>query len=339
MKRRGRVFLSATGLLFLAGAAQSQPAASQWEVRSSPAIDLWYYGLASVGFSGPGSLSWYNADFAAAVRAEQRNRTHSESILEKDRARFAAAFRNDTVFEALHFLPLYYAGDDGSRLIATLRSLSATANPLGPVFPAATERNLLQRFADALDAERRYMPQSEARARLLDAKLVGILDAQWKHEFLPALAPYIRELGIRSGVLLISPAIGSEGRIVRIGDQTVIAVGTSSSLSPRAPLYEAVRELCFPLVNRVSGVTTGSMSRSAAIDAANHAAVRCGAMLLDVSSATMGAEYREMYLGSMTNRGNVSREFDARFPLSKPVEKSLRDEVERVMSDRRSTRR
>ena len=141
------------------------------------------------------------------------------------------------------------------------------------------------------------------------------------------------------GVLLISPAIGSEGRIVRIGDQTVIAVGTSSSLSPAAPLYEAVRELCFPLVNRVSGVTTGSMSRSAAIDAANHAAVRCGAMLLDVSSTTMGAEYRETYLGSMSNRGNVSREFDARFPLSKPVEKSLRDEVERVMSDRRSTRR
>lgn len=339
MGRRGRIFVPAIALVLSAGTAQSQPAASQWEVRSSPAVDLWYYGLASVGFSGPGSLSWYNPDFAAALRAEQRKRTHSESMLEKDRARYAAAFRNDTVFEALHFLPLYYAGDDGSGLIAALRSLSATANPLAQVFPASAEQKLLQRFADALDAERPYLPQSEASAKLLDAKIVGMLDARWRREFLPVLAPYLRESGIRRGVLLISPAIGSEGRIVRNGDNVVIAVGTSSSIRPAAPLYEAVRELCFPLVNRVSGVTTASMSRLVAMDATNRAAVRCGAMLLDVSSAAMAAEYREMYLELMTDNGTMSRDFDALFPLAKPVEKSLRNEVERAMSDARSTRR
>lgn len=260
-------------------------------------------------------------------------------MLERDRARYAAAFRNDTVFEALHFLPLYYAGDDGSGLIAALRSLSATANPLAQVFPASAEQKLLQRFADALDAERPYLPQSEASAKLLDAKIVGMLDARWRREFLPVLAPYLRESGIRRGVLLISPAIGSEGRIVRNGDNVVIAVGTSSSIRPAAPLYEAVRELCFPLVNRVSGVTTASMSRLVAMDATNRAAVRCGAMLLDVSSAAMAAEYREMYLELMTDNGTMSRDFDALFPLAKPVEKSLRNEVERAMSDARSTRR
>ena len=339
MKLRGRLFLSATGLLFLAGVAQSQPAASQWEVRSSPAIDLWYYGLASVGFSGPGTLSWYNADFAAALRAEQRNRTHRESILERDRVRFASAFRGDTIFEALHFLPLYYAGDDGSELIATLRSLSVTGNPLARVFPASQGRKVLERFADALDAERPYLPQSEARAKLLDAKNVEILDARWKTEFLPVLFPYFRELGIRRGVILISPAIGSEGRIVRNGDEAVVAVGTTSSLTPAGPLYEAVRELCFPLVNRVAGVTTASMSMPDAIDATNRAAVRCGAMLLDVPSTKMGAEYRGMYVGSVSANGNVALNFDAQFPLSKAVEKSLREEVERVMSKTRSVRR
>ena len=339
MRRRGRFLALATALLMPVAAAQSQPAASQWQVRSSAAVDLWYYGLASVGFSGPGSVSWYNTDFAAAVRDEQRNRTRSESILEKDRASFAAAFSRDTVFEALHFLPLYYAGDDGSRLIASLRSLSGTGNPLSQVFPSAAERKTLQRFADALDAERPYLARSHVRAKLLDVNIIAVLDARWNRDFLPLLSPYLRELGIRRGVILISPAIGSEGRIVQNGDEAVIAVGSGSSLPPDAPLYEAVRELCFPLVNRVPGVTAASMSRLAAMDATNRAAARCGAMLLDFSSAAMGAGYREMYLGSIGNEGNVSRDFDARFPLSKAVERSLRDEVERVMSGTRSTRR
>lgn len=337
MLSRGRLIVIATAVLISVGIAQSQPAPSTWQVRSSPAVDLWYYGLAAVGFKGPGSLAWYNADFVGALRAERRVRAVGGSMLDEESARFAHAFRQDTVFEALHFLPLYYADDDGSRLIASLRSLSAGGNPLARVFPTSLERKTLEDFASALDAERPYLAESSARAKLIGEPVVGMLDARWKHDFLPAISWYVRELGVRAGVLLVSPALGNEGRIVQMGDAVVIAVGTSS-LSPAAPLYAAVRELCFPLVGRVDGLTAGASSRASAIDVTNRAAVRCGAMLLEMSSATMGAEYRRMYLDSHSDERNLSRDFDARFPLSKTIEKSLHAKLDRMMLDARATK-
>lgn len=338
MRRRCRLILAAAAALTSVGVAQSQPAASSWEVRSSPAVDLWYHGLAAVGFTGPGSLSWYNADFLAALRAEQRSRPFGESLLEKESGRFGQAFRSDTVFEALHFLPLYYADGDGSRLIASLQSLSARGNALAPVFPTPGERKTLASFAAALDGERAYVMQSPARAKLIDNQVIGALDAQWKQEFLPVLSRYLRGQGIRSGVLFISPALGSEGRIARNRDEVIIAVGIGKSRLPAAPLYAAVRELCFPLVGSVDGLTTRTTSRLAAIDITNRAAVRCGAMLLDMSSATMGAQYRRMYLGSPSDERDLSPDFNARFPLTRAIEKSLRAELDRVMLDTRATR-
>jgi hypothetical protein len=320
------------------GVAHSQPAASAWEVRSSPAVDLWYYGLAAVGFSGPGSLSWYNPDFVATLRSERTSRGFGKSRLEEESGRFARAFRRDTVFEALHFLPLYYASDDASTLTASLRSLSTSGNALAPVFPTAAERKTLAEFADALDAERPYVVQSRARAKLT-SQVIDKLDAQWKREFLPVIEQYLRDLGVRRGVLLISPALGSEGRIVRLGDEIIIAVGLGNPRSPAAPLYAAVRELCFPLVGHVNGLTDGVTSRLTAIDVTNRAAVRCGAMLLDISSATMGAEYRRLYLEASSDDWNVPRDFDARFPLTKAVEKSLRAELDRVMLETRTMKR
>jgi hypothetical protein len=321
------------------GVAQAQSGASDWEVRPSAALDLWYYGLAAVRFTGPGSLSYYNPAFLAALRAERRSRGLSESPLEMESARFGDAFRRDTVFEALHFLPLYYSGDDGSQLIASLQSLSANGNALAPVFPTSAERQTLRQFAAALDAERPYLTQSRVRAKLIDDQLIAKLDAQWKSAFLPALSPYLRELGVRRGVLLVSPALGSEGRIVRIGDAEVIAVGMDNSVSPTAPLFAAVRELCFPLVDRIKALTAEAASRLAAIDMTNRAATRCGAMLLDISNATMAAEYRRIYLESTPDERSLSRNFDARFPLTRAIEKSLRDEIGRVMLATRTIER
>lgn len=337
--RRGWIIGVGFAALMFAGVAQAQSDASAWQVRPSAAVDLWYYGLAAVRFTGPGSLSYYNPAFLVALRAERRSRGLSKSPLEMGSERFGDAFRQDTVFEALHFLPLYYSGDDGSRLIASLQSLSASSNPLASVFPTSVERQTLRQFAAALDAERPYLRQSRTRTKLIDDQLIAKLDMQWKSEFLPALSPYLRELGIRRGVVLVSPALGSEGRIARIGDAEVIAVGIDNWISSAVPLFAAVRELCFPLVDRISALTSEAESRLAAIDLTNRAATRCGAMLLDISNATMAAEYRRIYLEPAPDERSLSRIFDARFPLTRTIEKSLRDEIDRVMLATRTIER
>jgi hypothetical protein len=338
MRRRGWIAI-ATAAMVSAGVARPQATAPSWKVSSSPAVDLWYYGLAAVGFKGPGSMSYYNPAFVAAMRAERRSRAPGESALESGSTRFGDAFRNDTIYEALHFLPLYYADDDGSQLIASLRSLSLPGNALAEVFPSAAERKTLGDFADALDVERPYVVQSRARAKLLEGESIETLDARWEHQFLPAMAPVLRELGIKRGVLLVSPALGTEGRIVRNGDVALIAVGMPGSLEPAAPLYSAVRELCFPIVDRVHALTAAATTRLAAIELTNRAALRCGALLLDVSDAKMGAAFRRAFLDAPYDEGNLSRDFDARFPLTKTVENSLRAEIDRVMSGTRTTRR
>ena len=332
--RRGWICGVGVATLLWSGVVQTQPLASNWEIKRSAAVDLWYYGLAAVNFAGPGSLSYYNPAFVNELRAERRSRGLRESPLEIEGARFGNLFRRDTAFEALHFLPLYYSADDGSQLIATLQSLTVSGNPIAPVFPTAAERKTLGQFAAVLDAERPYLTESRARTKRVDDLVIARLDARWKSEFLPAVLPYLRELGVQRGVLLVSPALGSEGRIVRIRDEAVIAVGMDNSRSSTAPLFSAIRELCFPLVGRIEALTAEAGSRVSAIDVTSRAAVRCGAMMLDISNPKLGVEYRRNYLESAPDERSLSRIFDERFSLTRATEASLRAEIARVMNAR-----
>lgn len=258
-------------------------------------------------------------------------------MIDREGPRLGVALRNDTVFEALHFLPLYYADDDGSRLIAVLRSLSNPRNALASAFPRTSQRKVLAELADALEAERSTIAYPPATQGNRSYDRIASLDERWAHAFVPRLSKLTDRLGIKRGTLIVSAALRDEGRIVLIGDSAVIAVGMGRESVPDAPLYAAVRELCFPLIRRF--VQSGTEStRLRVIELGNRAATRCGAMVLDRVDPALASGYRRAYMETLTDSG-LTRAFDTRFPLSSTLENSLRAEIARVMTDNRAIER
>jgi hypothetical protein len=132
---------------------------------------------------------------------------------------------------------------------------------------------------------------------------------------------YLATIGIKRGLILISPAVGTEGRIVR--DSTgaaivVVSLGRAVG-GENAALLRVVRELAFPLLDQLRTPLTTSTSRIDAERARDAAAVRAGAIILDAVDEHLAADYRRLFLDAIGGRS-----FDTAFPLDNESKVELR---------------
>lgn len=274
------------------GVASGPGTHSNWSVGSDDFADLWFHCLAVLGYDGYGPFAMYDRAYAA------RGASPPAGLRQR--------LERDSALEVVHFVPLYFRGQAPSAALAALRA-SARQQPLRELVDFARgEWQSVVRDERARGAAVR----SSAEARRQDL---------WRRDFVPALAPYLEAASIRGGWILISPAVGREGRFVRATDgSVVIVVGGVAADTSGAPLLAAVRELAFPIVRRALGDTAPAPDRARAEWLSDIAATRAGAMLLDVVSPALARQYRAMYGAS------TSASFDTRFPLDPAVESRLR---------------
>lgn len=302
--------------------------APSWGVARDPFVDLWFHCLALVGYEGYGPLTLYDQGYAARVRAAKR-RGGVATKLDVDGGALAAAFGRDSAFEILHFVPLYFAGRDPRLALADLRraiasptaSSSAPARLIAGTLATARERTLLLSFIDAADDEwTSYYAAVWAGRTESDRRAVQDLAGLWSDRFARPLAGYLDAIGLTRGVIIVSPAAGSDGRFVRdAGGLAVVVVSSARTDLADAPLLASVRELAYPLLDRLRAPLTPTTTRVAAARARDAAAVRAGALLLDATDPRLAAEYRNHFLGLTTGRS-----FDSAYPIDRDTESELR---------------
>jgi hypothetical protein len=154
-------FASSPGLAPAGGAVGQEPAAPnatpdpqtdvRWVLTGSPHVDLWYHGVAVVGFEGIGPLPLYDPEYADRVRSARAESGASSSPLEANRDRFAMAFARDNLFEFLHFLPLYFAFSNRVAMWDAIRTVAQAAYSLAePCFARPLHKDPAQREAGYL---------------------------------------------------------------------------------------------------------------------------------------------------------------------------------------------
>lgn len=259
--------------------------AGQWDVRRSAAVDLWYHGLALVAYEGPGPLPFYSSTYAAEVRADKARRG-IRTLLDRDAAALRDAFRRDSTFESLHFLPLYHPGAWPADI--------ARAPAVRRVFGSTGQQELLRRLANALDDEwRLYLRDARERDAKGAAARLEAARAFWASEG----APLARSrTPVRGGIVLLVEPLGGEGRVVRVGATAVVAVqAPPSDTTGRTATLSVLRELCFVPSPRADGPAPGSTAaRHAASRASSHEASRCGAGML-AHRPDLAAAYRALF--------------------------------------------
>ena len=311
--------------------AQSAPplrATPPWTVTRDPFLDLWFHCLATVGYEGFGPLTLYDDRYAGRARAEKR-RMGITTIIDQKAVELHDAFVSDSAFEVLHFVPLYLSGQEPHLALANLRraldepnaSNDGVARLIVSSLPAPRDRAAFRTFIDAADDEwRSFVRQSRAAHAMEDARFTRELQLAWDGRFARPLAWYFSAMGMTGGTIVVSPAVGSEGRIVRDADgSVVVAVSSGRRSSAISPLLASVRELAFPLLDRLHTPPDRRPTRVAAARSRDAAAVRAGALILDASDTALAVEYRRMYLDL-----SGGRTFESAYPIDITAESELR---------------
>ncbi|MHB0950133.1 MAG: hypothetical protein ACYC4J_13900, partial [Gemmatimonadaceae bacterium] len=228
-------------LLFalLPSALRAQQRDASWQVTASPMLELWSRGAALATRESGGPLQLY------AVAA--RDAAGGWAALGRAMQPFRGAIVDDGAFEVFHFAALPLAAEDPAPALRALLApgggsvaVERTRSALAIALPDPARQQVLHGFLRALaqgwaeeghDAWRRDAATRAAR--------LAELQAAWRSEFLPALTPYLRDVGVRGGVILVQPAVGGEGRVLDDGaGGWIVVVGDSPGARP---LLAAVR--------------------------------------------------------------------------------------------------
>ncbi len=350
--RAGGAMVVALALLLgsaLPGAAQSS---ETWTFEDDAFADLWFYGLAVVGFFGFGPFPLYDAQYALDARVGDRA-SRSPTSLEGRRAEFLAAFRSDDAFEILHFVPLYFRGASREAAVAALRAVatrpeggvdSPPRTRFGATVVAGTlttpaERRTLAAFLDALDEEWRAVAGPRWQ-RDLDRRQRDLaeLRAAWARDWAPPLAEFLSAEGFSAGTVLAVPALGAEGRFLdrnpsgRAGPLVALGLPADSG-GLQAALSSLVRELCYPAVRRAfASVEVRLPDRVEASRAGDLAATRCGELLLERRAPAHLTAYRARFGLPPQGSGRAFLSASGRVPGAAAWEGAFQDALLRELN-------
>ena len=273
-----------------------------WRFAAPEAGAAWFQALDALHLASPGALPFY------------RTPGSPQSAL-------ARTISSGSGYEILHFVPLYYPSASPAALARALRDAAASsAVPSAPraaflvgvlraTLPTDALRAPLAALADALE---------HSQPATVSTAAIERWQHEWDRRFASALAPFLHAERLDGGMVMISAALGPEGRLFagRPDDRSdnVAAVGTLDA-PPDAdvPLFALVRELCFPVVSRAADQAPAlRASRADAARRSSMAAVRCGAELLDRLLPAEAAAYRDHWRHATGLSDGT--DFDSLFP-------------------------
>jgi hypothetical protein len=313
-----------------------------WEFRSVESADLLFHGLAVVGYQGFSSLPLYDRTYVDRVRAAKEEMGTYPTKLDREASQFRQAFESDSTFELLHFLPLYFgsarpatvlevfsevAGGGGARTADEEAAFASSV--LTAVLRSRNQRRVLGEFTDALAEEwsgflREYSGEtSEERNEILAS-----VSQRWNEQILPAIEGFLDAHQLTGGLVMVSDALGPEGRVFagdpESDEDNVFAVSLAHSETELGVAALLLKELCYPVASSVVEALGLSRDRVGAERLSGRLAVRCGAELLDSNAARLANEYRATFLAAARASGIPGATFEAAYPVDSSALERLR---------------
>jgi len=330
-----------------APAVETRPRLPRWSVRALPQVDLWYHGLAIVGVERAELLAQYDQEYASAIEQAKRDRGLVATRLDSLAEYFREEFGSKSEFRFLDQMPLFFQEATPEQMLAALEAVadrqtyrrdrvspeaSAGAAAAAQVFNKGSLRRALSRYVEALEQEwdvfyGEYWTEtigadSSSRAELGDF---------WEASVAPRLGDFLADRGLDGGTILVSSAVGPEGRLFigdpRARDDNQVVVWSPPGSGSREPAYHVVKEICYSVV--APALEELVEEKPETISLRMTAAVRCGALVLDRYAPILAAGYRRAMMRSVGEDSGTATIgwFEDRFALEPEILTALRDEI------------
>ncbi len=319
-----------------------------WQVRASAHASLWFHALAVIAADQPGPLGLYSADYARHIRDLKQQLGVYPTALDSLAPDLRADIGDGRDLETLHFAPLYFPRAEPERMLGALRAVArrrfegpevvgrdvrfGTA-VLGQTMQSGKARRILGTLVDVVEREWDvfYRQYWEDLAPQRDSLSQAVLE-MWNSEIVPGLGPYLARRGLTGGLVMPSPALGPEGRIVDLqaidpGDQVVAVQQPILSDGPNATVFAFLKELCFLIVDDQM-LSADSLSVEEREDLQRTAAVRCGATLLEFYAPQQVNLYRRAFLDAVGAEESATvAAFERVYYLDPAVARRLHEQV------------
>lgn len=331
-----------------AKAAPLRPIArgSQWPVKTREHVDLWLHGFALIS-EDTATVPLYARYYRDHVTIE-KNKRGLYTALDSSRSVLAATLRTRPVLEGAQFLALYFGSweelrqaidyfvkAEGDVSHAKNREVQAIIAFLAQQFPRKEDREFAQRFVTALEGERTSFHHQwwldEQRAR---SAALARADSLWQSRWRPALQSYLNHTQQGNGDLIVSRALGGEGRAVPAGkNASQYAVAWPSTAdSAEVMLFAFAHEAAGAVANvAVNDHLTPAQQRDGAgAKLAAIALVRGGALLVERIDSALAERYARWYLeqsGMTVPTRDALSALALAFPMSQEMIDSMKRQI------------
>ncbi|HSM35346.1 MAG TPA: hypothetical protein VK837_03030 [Longimicrobiales bacterium] len=291
-----------------------------WEVENDEALDLWYHGLALMGAPQPGEeasfpLPSFRVGYGDMIEREKRSRgvypTPLDTAVAGLRARIEEAGGAEAV-QNLSFVPLFlpppwtvtaamttWTRAEGDPSKAGSAAAGAVVNRLNTLITEEEVRAAAMEFSNLLETEAQLFYREYRVAHLQDLRTtVTAVRETWRalREQLRTFLDYVQ---LEGGDLLLSPALGPEGRSLTSNvSRPVVVTQLPEPGQHEAAVWGFLHELLYALVPDVieDEVAPSEIQETGLQTLTTRAAVRAGEMLLEERSPVRLEAYRAHFV-------------------------------------------
>ncbi len=318
----------------------------QWPAKTREHVDLWLHGFALL-VSDTATVPLFARGYPDHVTVAKNGRGLYTGF-DSARTALAATLKARPALEGAQFLGLYFGTweemkqafeyfqrAEGDPARTGNREVAAIIAFLAQQFPRADDRTFAKLLVSALDAEHVAFHHAwwleEQRAA---ANAFARADSLWQSTWRPALQTYLNHTQQGNGDLIISRALGGEGRAVPAGknmSQYAVAwprTADSAEVVLFSFAHEAAGAVAQVAIN--DHLTPAQQREGAGARLASAGLVRGGALLVERIDPALAERYARWYLavaGRPVPPSDALAALAAAFPMPDDMIASMRRQV------------
>jgi len=321
-----------------------------WPIKTRENVDLWLHGFALLSTDSTTKVPLFRRGYRDEM-VVYKNQANVLTQLDANIDRLRDGLKNNPRLADAQFAALYFSSVDDMHAAIDV-FIASNGNPragktpgqqmalsvLANYFGTTADRAWLSLFASSLwDEQTRYYHSWWMQQQRVRGPVIDTIQNVWQNLARPRIQRFLNNTQQANGDLLLSPALGGEGRTLTTGgskNQIVAIPFPERAADAAEPVYVVAHEVTGGIVDHIVTDNISPAQERAGVGAKLRATgtVRAGLLLLEQLVPELADGYARYYLraAGLTPGASPRAQLAAEFPVSDAMLKEIGQQIETV---------